>query len=92
MYYTLTAITENTPGVLYRIASVFLQGQINIERLEVSAIDETRTRSRFRIEFFDTEQHAHLLARRMERLVEVEHVELTQEKDGGETPQNTDST
>lgn len=76
IHYTLTATTENTPGVLLRIASLFLQGQINIERLTVATSNEARTRSQFCIDFFDTEDHARLLARRLERLVEVEHAEL----------------
>jgi acetolactate synthase small subunit len=75
MRYTIIAITENTPGVLYRIASLFLQGQINIEKLTVSAIDEVRGRSQFCIEFDDEEAHVQLLLRRLQRLVDVEHVE-----------------
>ena len=37
-YYTITAFTENTPGVLYRIADLFLRRKINIESLTVSEV------------------------------------------------------
>ncbi|PIQ91468.1 MAG: acetolactate synthase small subunit, partial [Parcubacteria group bacterium CG11_big_fil_rev_8_21_14_0_20_39_22] len=36
--YTITIFTENTPGVLYRIADLFLRRKINIESLTVSEI------------------------------------------------------
>lgn len=47
--YTIIILTENHPGVLYRIAGVFVRRKINIEKLVVF---ETKKKgiSRFRIQ------------------------------------------
>ena len=46
--YTITAFAENRPGVLYRIADLFLRRKINIESLTVSEIEHAG-QSRFTI-------------------------------------------
>ena len=46
--YTIIIFTENKPGVLYRIADLFLRRKVNIESLTVSEI-ESKGLSRFTI-------------------------------------------
>ena len=48
MQYTLIIFTENKPGVLYRIADLFLRRKINIDSLTVSETERTGI-SRFTI-------------------------------------------
>lgn len=76
MYYTITAETENRPGVLYRIADLFLRRKINIERLTVSEVDTVRHISRFEIDIHADPDRAALIVRQMERIEEVVGVEI----------------
>ena len=67
MKYTITAFTENKPGVLYRIADLFLRRKINIESLTVSETSHEKHLSRITIVSSGTahvlEQIKKLLAR-----------------------------
>lgn len=76
MKYTITATTENKPGVLYRIADLFLRRQINIESLTVGEVDVERHLSRFTIDIDTSAARAELTVRQMERIVEVVEVKL----------------
>lgn len=76
MKYTITATTENKPGVLYRIADLFLRRQINIESLAVHEVDAERHLSRFTIDIDTSAEKAELTMRQMERIVEVCSVSL----------------
>ncbi len=78
MQYTITAHTENKPGVLYRIADLFLRRQVNIESLSVHEIDPVRHISCFTIEIDASPERASLIVRQMERIVEVASVELSE--------------
>lgn len=75
MKHTIIAFTENKPGVLYRIADLFLRRKINVESLIVTEVDPVAHRSRFIIDVDATPERANLIVRQMERIVEVERVE-----------------
>lgn len=68
--YTLIIFTENKPGVLYRIADVFLRRKINIEKLHVYEIPEEK-RSKFTIEIFTDEVQVNKLKNQIDKIVEV---------------------
>ncbi len=74
--YTIIAFTENKPGVLYRLADLFLRRKVNIESLIVSEINPAEHVSRFVIEV--TLDHARVttIVRQMERIIEVLRVDL----------------
>ena len=68
--YTVTAMTENTPGVLHRITSVFTRRHINIESLTVSETEREGV-SRFTVTFFCEPGEVDKLVKPMRRFVEV---------------------
>ncbi|CAN5174215.1 hypothetical protein BH09PAT2_BH09PAT2_00820 [soil metagenome] len=68
--YTITAFTENKPGVLYRIADLFLRRKINIESLTVSEI-ETKGISRFTIVVKSERDMVEKLVKQLYRIIEV---------------------
>lgn len=74
MKYTLIIFSENKPGVLYRIADVFLRRKINIDSLTVSEIPNQR-RSRFTIVLNTDEQIAQKVAKQLEKIIEVLEVQ-----------------
>ncbi len=67
---TITVFSENTPGVLYRIANLFLRRKINIESLTVSEI-EAKSLSRFTIVVKEDVELVKKIAKQLERIVEV---------------------
>lgn len=81
MKYTIIAITQNTPGVLYRIADLFLRRKVNIDSLVVHEVDPIAHLSRFSIDIDADTQRAELMVRQMERFVEVQKVEFTSHND-----------
>lgn len=70
---TLSAFTENSPGVLHRITVMFTRRKLNIESLTVSET-ETKGISRFTISFRATRDLADKLAKQIARIVEARHV------------------
>lgn len=69
-YYTITAFTENTPGVLYRIADLFLRRKINIESLTVSEV-KNKEQSRFTIVVHTEEALVEKIVKQLYRIIEV---------------------
>ena len=70
MEYTLTIFTENKPGVLYRIADIFLRRKINVESLTVSELYPP-DKSRFTIVISTTEEQIKKIAAQIEKIIEV---------------------
>jgi len=70
MKYTLIVFTENKPGVLYRIADIFLRRKINIESLTVSEIPG-QNRSRFTIVLVTDEKEIQKISLQLDRIIEV---------------------
>ena len=68
--YTLTIFTENKPGVLYRIADVFLRRKINVESLTVSELYPP-DKSRFTIVISTDEEQIKKIAKQIEKIIEV---------------------
>ena len=71
--YTISALTENSPGVLHRITVVFTKRKINIESLTVSET-EIRGLSRFTIVVRIPENLASTVVKQINRIVEVREV------------------
>lgn len=69
-YYTITAFTENEPGVLYRIADLFLRRKINIESLTVSEIEEVG-QARFTIVVYAEIALVEKIVKQLYRIIEV---------------------
>lgn len=72
---TITIYSENTPGVLYRIANLFLRRKINIESLTVSEI-KNEGLSRFTIVVKQPTSLVEKVAKQLERIIEVSKVEI----------------
>jgi len=68
--YTISVYSENHPGVLNRITSVFLRRKINIESLRVSETSKPGI-SRFTIEAAISPATIDLLVHQIEKIVEV---------------------
>ena len=71
--YTITIFTENTPGVLYRIADLFLRRKINIESLTVSEINQ-EDQSRFTVVVFAEAELVEKIVKQLYRIIEVTKV------------------
>ncbi|PIZ65570.1 acetolactate synthase small subunit [Candidatus Roizmanbacteria bacterium CG_4_10_14_0_2_um_filter_36_9] len=69
-YYTITAFSENTPGVLYRIADLFLRRKINIESLTVSEV-KNEDQSRFTIVVYAESELIEKIVKQLYRIIEV---------------------
>lgn len=68
--FTISVYTENNPGLLNRIATIFVKRHINIESLNVSA-SEIEAVSRFTIVVNTTEKQADKLVGQIQKQVEV---------------------
>lgn len=68
--YTVIAFTENKPGVLYRIADLFLRRKVNIESLTVSETEQTDL-SRFTIVVKATRENVEKIVKQLYRIIEV---------------------
>lgn len=71
--YTITIFAHNEPGVLYRIADLFLRRKINIESLTVSEI-ETEGISRFTIVVLAEFELVEKLVKQLYRIIEITKV------------------
>lgn len=72
---TITIYCENKPGVLYRIANLFLRRKVNIESLTVSEIKD-EGRSRFTIVVKQDLSLVRKIARQLEKIIEVSEVTI----------------
>ncbi len=70
MNYTIIAFSENTPGVLYRIADLFLKRKINIESLTVSDT-QTDNISRFTLVVNANTQIIERIVKQLYKIVEI---------------------
>jgi acetolactate synthase-1/3 small subunit len=68
--YTIFVFSENKPGVLYRIADLFLRRRINIESLTVSEIEEHKM-SRFTITVKADGALVEKIVKQIYRIIEV---------------------
>ena len=68
--YTIIVFTENKPGILYRIADVFLKRKVNIESLTVSEI-ETSGMSRFTIVIKGNTFTVEKIVKQLYKIIEV---------------------
>ena len=80
MLYTITVFTENKPGVLYRIADLFLRRKINIETLTVSET-ERHGISRFTIVVQCDKDTVEKVVKQLYRIIEVVKVFEMEDKD-----------
>lgn len=70
MLYTIIVFSENKPGVLYRIADLFLRRRINIESMTVSEIEEQKM-SRFTITVDADGALVEKIVKQIYRIIEV---------------------
>ena len=70
MLYTIIIFSENKPGVLYRIADLFLRQRINIESMTVSKVTE-RDLSRFTITVDSDGPQAEKIVKQIYKIIEV---------------------
>lgn len=63
-------MTENTPGVMYRIADLFLRRKINIESLTVSEV-KNEDQSRFTIVVYAQAELVEKIVKQLYRIIEV---------------------
>lgn len=75
MNHTISVFCENKPGLLYRIAGLFLKRKINVESLTVSETEKDGI-SRFTIVVAIDKETAWKVARQLERIIEVTHVQV----------------
>lgn len=80
MNYTVTAFAENKPGVLYRIADLFLRRKINIESMTVSET-ERKGVSRFTIVVNTNKDIVEKICKQLYRIIEVIKVFESEDKD-----------
>lgn len=73
MLYTIIIISENSPGVLYRITNLFLRRKINIDSLTVSET-ETKNKARFTIAVNTDNVTIEKIVKQLYRIIEIEKV------------------
>lgn len=71
--YTITAFSDNSPGVLYRISNLLLRRKINIESLAVSTT-EKEGQSRFTIVVMADSDIIEKVVKQLYRIIEVTKV------------------
>lgn len=71
--YTITVFSENKPGILYRLASLFLRRKINIESLTVSETDK-ESLSRFTILVKTEKDLVEKVVKQLYKIIEVAKV------------------
>lgn len=80
MKYTITTFAENRPGILYRIADLFLRRKINIESLTVCET-ERKGFSRFTIVVDADKNIVEKITKQLYRIIEVTKVYENEDKD-----------
>ncbi|MFN8389061.1 MAG: acetolactate synthase small subunit [Bdellovibrionota bacterium] len=78
--YTISAFTENTPGVLQRLTIIFSRRKVNIDSLTVSET-ETKGISRFTIVISVEPDLIQKLAKQLNRIIEVVDVFVAENHD-----------
>ena len=78
--FTITAFTENSPGILHRITVMFTRRKINIESLTVSETERPGV-SRFTIVVDSDRFTAEKIVRQIRRIVEARAVFLSENRD-----------
>ena len=73
--YTIIVESENKPGVLYRLAGIFLRRKINVESLYVHET-ETKGLSRFKISIETTKENIERVIQGIRKIVEVQKAEI----------------
>ncbi len=73
--HTISIISLNTPGVLYRIAGMFVRRKINVDYLEVKAL-EKNLKAKFTIKISAEKKNLQVICKQMEKIYEVEEVQL----------------
>jgi len=68
--YTITAFTENSPGVMHRLISTLTRRKVNIESLTVSET-ETKGISRFTLVIKVTHSLIKTITKQIDRIIEV---------------------
>lgn len=68
--YTLSVLSENSPGVLHRITAVFTRRSVNIESLTVSETERPGI-ARFTVVFLSDAEHVEQVLNPVRRMVEV---------------------
>ena len=68
--FTITAITENSPGVLHRITDLFTRRKVNIESLSVSGTEKKGV-SRFTIVIKSEKDLVEKIVKQIRRVIEV---------------------
>ncbi len=76
--FTISIFTENSPGVLHRITTVFTRRKINVESLTVSDTEQHGI-SRFTIVVCIPEQLAEKIVEQIRRIIEVRDVFATED-------------
>ena len=71
---TISVVSENRPGILYRVAGILQRRKINIESLEVHAIN-TRA-SQFTITIYTTPTITEKLSGQIAKIIEVKEVHI----------------
>jgi acetolactate synthase I/III small subunit len=76
--FTISIFTENSPGVLHRITTVFTRRKINVESLTVSETEQHDI-SRFTIMVCLTEDLVEKVVAQIRRIIEVRDVYATED-------------
>lgn len=79
-HYTITIFAENKPGVLYRMADLFLRRKINIDSMTVSEIKE-KGLSRFTILVHSEKDLTEKVVKQLYKIIEVTKVIESEETD-----------
>jgi acetolactate synthase-1/3 small subunit len=78
--YTISVFTENSPGVLHRINTIFTRRSVNIESLTVSETEKKGV-SRFTIVVRTTQDMVTKVAKQIDRIIEVLDTYVSENKD-----------
>src|SRR5690606_28601364 len=70
---TITVFSENKPGVLYRIADMFVRRKVNVESLTVSEIEQ-KGNSRFTIVVKATKEQVDNIVKQLYKIIEITKV------------------
>lgn len=76
--YTISAFSENHPGVLHRITAVFTRRKVNVESLTVCET-ETKGISRFTIVVCCDSEQIEKIVKTINRIIEVREVFFSQD-------------
>ena len=79
-FYTISAYTDNTPGVLHRVVTTFTRRKINIESLTVSETSEPGL-SVFTITSLIEPKYIDTIVKQIERIVEVRKAFYSPDRD-----------